>query len=199
MPWCNYKIVILHKKRHAAAPCTRQVYGRHAGSILMATGIFVGSFDPFTIGHQSVVSRALALFDRLVIGVGVNSSKQGLLTPQQRVQAIGRLYAAEPRVSVGSYDGLTVDFARRHHAAFVVKGVRDFEYERVQADINRRLTGLETVLLYAEPGMDSISSSLVRELLHFGHDVSTLLPAGFTLPDRDISPAQNTHTHHDNL
>ena len=174
----------------------------------MATGIFVGSFDPFTIGHQSVVSRALALFDRLVIGVGVNSSKQGLLTPQQRVQAIGRLYAAEPRVSVGSYDGLTVDFARRHHAAFVVKGVRnvhDFEYERVQADINRRLTGLETVLLYAEPGMDSISSSLVRELLHFGHDVSTLLPAGFSLPDRDISPAQdgtpaqNTHTHHDNL
>ena len=162
----------------------------------MATGIFVGSFDPFTIGHQSVVSRALALFDRLVIGVGVNSSKQGLLTPQQRVQAIGRLYAAEPRVSVGSYDGLTVDFARRHHAAFVVKGVRN---------VHDRLTGLETVLLYAEPGMDSISSSLVRELLHFGHDVSTLLPAGFSLPDRDISPAQdgtpaqNTHTHHDNL
>ena len=147
----------------------------------MRTGIFVGSFDPFTIGHESVVRRALALFDRLVIGVGVNVGKHCMLTPPQRVEAIRRLYVHEPRVEVDSYDDLTVNFARRHGADFVVKGVRgvrDFESEREQADINRRLTGIETIVLFAEPGLDSISSTVVRELTHFGHDCRSFLPAG---------------------
>lgn len=145
----------------------------------MATAIFVGSFDPFTIGHQSVVNRALPLFDRLVIGVGVNERKQCMFTAEQRVEAIRQLYAHDARVVVDSYSDLTISFARRHQATFVVKGVRnvrDFEYEREQADINRRLSGLETVLLYAEPGLDSISSSMVRELAHFGQDVSAFIP-----------------------
>ena len=141
----------------------------------MRTGIFVGSFDPFTIGHQSIVSRSLPLFDRLVIGVGVNEHKKTMLTAEERVDAIRRLYADDSRVVVESYSGLTVDFARKQGARYVIKGVRnvrDFEYEREQADINRRLTGLETILLYAEPGLDSISSSLVRELRHFGKDTT---------------------------
>lgn len=145
----------------------------------MATAIFVGSFDPFTIGHQSVVNRALPLFDRLVIGVGVNERKQCMFTAEQRVEAIRQLYAHDARVVVDSYSDLTISFAHRHQATFVVKGVRnvrDFEYEREQADINRRLSGLETVLLYAEPGLDSISSSMVRELVHFGQDVSAFIP-----------------------
>lgn len=145
----------------------------------MATAIFVGSFDPFTIGHQSVVNRALPLFDRLVIGVGVNERKQCMFTAEQRVEAIRQLYAHDARVVVDSYSDLTISFAHRHQAVFVVKGVRnvrDFEYEREQADINRRLSGLETVLLYAEPGLDSISSSMVRELAHFGQDVSAFIP-----------------------
>lgn len=145
----------------------------------MATAIFVGSFDPFTIGHQSVVNRALRLFDRLVIGVGVNERKQCMFTAEQRVEAIRQLYAHDARVVVDSYSDLTISFAHRHQATFVVKGVRnvrDFEYEREQADINRRLSGLETVLLYAEPGLDSISSSMVRELAHFGQDVSAFIP-----------------------
>lgn len=145
----------------------------------MATAIFVGSFDPFTIGHQSVVNRALPLFDRLVIGVGVNERKQCMFTAEQRVEAIRQLYAHDARVVVDSYSDLTISFAHRHQATFVVKGVRnvrDFEYEREQADINRRLSGLETVLLYAEPGLDSISSSMVRELAHFGQDVSAFIP-----------------------
>lgn len=160
----------------------------------MRTGIFVGSFDPFTIGHESVVRRALALFDRLVIGVGVNVGKHCMLTPPQRVEAIRRLYAHEPRVEVDSYDDLTVDFARRHGADFVVKGVRgvrDFESEREQADINRRLTGLETVLLLAEPGLDSVSSSVVRELHRFGHDVRPFLPEGMVAHDGGADAADN--------
>lgn len=146
---------------------------------MQRTGIFVGSFDPFTIGHDSVVRRAVKLFDRLVIGVGVNAGKRYTLTAEERVEAIARLYRDDCRISVEQYSDLTADFARRVGAEFIVKGVRsvkDFEFEREQADINRRLTGVETVLLYAEPGMDSISSSVVRELQHFGRDCSDFLP-----------------------
>lgn len=144
----------------------------------MKTGVFVGSFNPFTIGHESIVRRSLALFDKLVIGVGVNTAKEDN-EGESRVGQIARLYADEPRVEVRSYTDLTVDFARREGAQFIVKGVRsvkDFEYEREQADINRRLSGLETVLLFAEPGMEAVSSSLVRELQRFGRDVSEFLP-----------------------
>lgn len=143
------------------------------------TGIFVGSFDPFTIGHASVVRRALPLFDHLVIGVGVNAGKRYMTSTEDRVAAISRLYADDSHVKVEAYTGLTVDFAERHGAKFIVKGVRsvrDFEFEREQADINRRLTGVETVLLYAEPGMDSISSTVVRELTSYGRDCTEFLP-----------------------
>ena len=125
--------------------------------------------------------RALTLFDHLVIGVGVNQNKRYMLTADERVEAIRSLYRDEPRISVDQYSDLTVDFAKRLDAQFIVKGVRsvrDFEFEREQADINRRLTGIETIVLFAEPGLDSISSTVVRELTHFGHDCSSFLPAG---------------------
>lgn len=145
----------------------------------MKTGIFVGSFDPFTIGHLSIVRRALPLFDKLVIGVGVNERKTYLHTTEERIEAISRLFADEPAVEVRSYSGLTVDFAHSVEAGFIVKGVRsmkDFEYEREQADINREIGGVETVLLFAEPQMAHISSSMVRELTHFGKDPAPYLP-----------------------
>jgi len=142
-------------------------------------GIFAGSFDPFTIGHASVVKRVLPLFDRLVIGVGVNAGKRYTATAAERVAAIRRVYADEPKVEVAEYSGLTVDFAREKGARFVVKGVRsvrDFEAERDQADINRAIGGIETILVCAEPGLGSVSSSVVRELRSYGKDVSALLP-----------------------
>ena len=146
----------------------------------MNTGIFVGSFDPFTIGHDSIVRRALPLFDRLVIGVvGDNVQKPYMRPAEERMQAIRRLYADVPAIEVKPYYGLAVDFARAENAHFIVKGVRsvkDFEYEREQADINRSLSGVETILLYAEPQFSSISSTMVRELQHFGVDVSAFLP-----------------------
>lgn len=148
----------------------------------MKTGIFVGSFDPFTVGHHSIVTRSLPLFDRLVIGVvGDNVQKPHMRPAEERMQAIRELYKDEQRIEVKPYYGLAVDFARAEKARFIVKGVRsvkDFEYEREQADINRQITGgeVETILLYAEPQFSSISSTMVRELRHFGVDVSTYLP-----------------------
>ena len=146
---------------------------------MMKTGLFAGTFDPFTIGHASVVRRALQLFDRVVVAVGVSDAKHPETTAQQRVEAIRSLYADDERVTVVAYSGLTVDVAREHGAAFIVKGVRsvrDYESEREQAEVNRRLAGIDTVLLMAEPGLEAVSSSTVRSLRSFGRDVSEFLP-----------------------
>ena len=147
----------------------------------MRTGIFVGSFNPFTVGHDSIVTRALPLFDRLVIGVvGDQVNKPGMPTAEERMAPIKALYQDEPRIEVKPYYGLAVDFAKAEGAHYIIKGVRsvkDFEYEREQADINRQISGgTETLLLFAEPQLASISSSMVRELQHFGQDVSAFLP-----------------------
>ena len=146
----------------------------------MKTGIFVGSFNPFTIGHDSIVRRALPLFDRLVIGVvGDNVHKPDMPSAEERMQVIRDLYADDARIEVKPYNGLAMDFAKAENAKFIVKGVRtvsDFEYEQWQADFNRKLGGIETILLYTEPELASVSSSAVRELQHFGVDVSNYLP-----------------------
>ena len=148
----------------------------------MNKGLFVGSFDPFTIGHASIVRRALPLFDHIIIGVGVDERKQYMLSAEERVKRIKRLYADNPKIEVKAYSDLTIDFARREQATYIIKGVRsvkDFEYEREQADVNRLLSGVETIFLYAEPQLSSISSTMVRELQHFGRDISEFLPKGY--------------------
>ncbi len=143
------------------------------------TAIFAGSFDPFTIGHDDIVRRTLCFADRVVIGVGINKDKHYSHSTEERIKAIAAIYHDEPRVEVKGYDDLTIDLVHREGAQFIVKGVRnvkDFESEREQADINRLVGGVETVLLLARPELASVSSSTVRELARFGRDISKFLP-----------------------
>ena len=135
----------------------------------MKRAIFPGSFDPFTLGHHSIVKRTLAFVDEVIVGIGFNEGKKGFLPLEKRVEMIRALYADEPRVKVLPYSGLTVDFAREQGADMIVRGIRsvkDFEYEESIADINRKLSGIETVFLFTEPELSSVSSSVVRELVH---------------------------------
>ncbi|MBR2377844.1 MAG: pantetheine-phosphate adenylyltransferase [Bacteroidaceae bacterium] len=149
--------------------------------------IFPGTFDPFTRGHYSVVDRALSMFDEVVIAIGINALKHPMYTVEERIAMLEGLYADEPRVSIVSYSGLTVDVARECGAQFMLRGVRtviDFEYERSIADVNREISGLETVMLFTEPMYAHISSSVVRELLSYGRDVSAFVPQQMKLPVR---------------
>ena len=123
--------------------------------------------------------RALLLFDEIVIAVGYNEQKKGWLSVEERVATIKKLFADEPRITVESYTDLTVDFARECGATAIVRGVRttaDFEYEVQMADVNRQLSGIETILLPASPQFASLSSTVCRELAHFHHDISEFLP-----------------------
>ncbi len=145
----------------------------------MRTAIFPGTFDPFTIGHNALVHRALSVVDELYIAIGVNTEKRTMFSLEERMERIATLFKDEPRIHVVSYEGLTTDFAQTIGAQFIIRGVRsviDFEYERNIADINRILTGIDTLLLISEPQYAAISSSMVRELAHFGKDVSSYLP-----------------------
>nr|WP_129731196.1 pantetheine-phosphate adenylyltransferase [Parabacteroides goldsteinii] len=146
--------------------------------------LFPGTFDPFTIGHQSLVTRGLALVDEIIISIGINEKKQTYFSIEKRLEAIEQLYKDEPRVKVMSYNSLTVDFADEVGAEFILRGIRtvnDFEYEKSIADVNRKLSGIETFILFTEPEHTHISSSIVRELLHYGKDISQFVPKGTNL------------------
>lgn len=144
------------------------------------TALFAGSFDPFTKGHKSIVNRALeSVADEVVIAIGVNYGKKYMFSLDERLAAIKAVYAQEPRVKVEAYEGLTTDYAKAIGASFLLRGVRsvkDFEFERDIAEVNRRLTGIETVLLFTEPELACVSSSVVRELMSYNKDVKEFLP-----------------------
>ena len=150
----------------------------------MTKAIFPGTFDPFTIGHYSVVKRALTFVDEVVIGIGINDKKHSYFPTEKREEMIKKLYRDEPRVSVKAYDCLTIDFVLQEKANLIIRGIRtvkDFEYEETIADINRKLAGVETILLFTEPELTTISSTAVRELLQFQKDVSQFLPEGMEI------------------
>ena len=143
--------------------------------------LFPGTFDPFTIGHESLVNRGLTLMDEIVIAIGINDSKKSYFPFEKRIQMIRDFYADNPRIRVESYNTLTVDFAKKIGANYILRGIRsvnDFEYEKSIADMNRTISKIETFVLFTEPSLTHISSTLVRELLIYGRDVSEFIPKG---------------------
>lgn len=142
--------------------------------------LFPGTFDPVTTGHVDVIDRALDLFDHLIIGIGVNSGKMPMFSTEQRIQWLRTIYAHEPKITVRSYEGLTVDFCKAMKAQFILRGIRyvsDFEYEKAIADMNRRLDpSIETIFLTCSPEFSTVASTLVRDVIRNGGDVSQFLP-----------------------
>ena len=150
----------------------------------MTRVILPGTFAPFTVGHASVVRRALTFIDEIVIGIGINENKNTHFPVERRKKMISDYYRDNPRVTVQAYDCLTIDFAREVGANLIVRGIRtvkDFEYEETIADINRKLTGIETILLFTEPELTCVSSTIVRELLSYGKDISQFVPEGMDI------------------
>lgn len=150
----------------------------------MTKAIFPGTFAPFTVGHESIVRRALTFIDEVIIAIGINEQKHSLFPIEKREQMIRDYYKDEPRVKVMSYSNLTVDFAREVGANLIIRGIRtvkDFEYEETISDINRKLAGVETILLFTEPELTSVSSTIVRELMKYGKDITQFLPKGMKI------------------
>ncbi|MBL4604172.1 MAG: pantetheine-phosphate adenylyltransferase [Flavobacteriaceae bacterium] len=146
----------------------------------MKKAVFPGSFDPITLGHVDIISRAIPLFDEIVIGIGVNAKKNYMFSVEQRVKFIENAFFAEDKISVKTYKGLTVDYCKEINADFILRGLRnpaDFEFEKAIAQTNRKLSGIETVFLLTSAETSFISSSIVRDILRNNGDASILAPA----------------------
>jgi pantetheine-phosphate adenylyltransferase len=146
--------------------------------------LFPGTFDPITVGHIDVIERAVSLFDKLVIGVGINASKQPMFTVEQRTGWMKEIFKNEPRIEVSSYEGLTVEFCKKINARYILRGIRyisDFEYEKAIADMNRMLVPeIETIFLTCSPIYSTISSTLVRDVIRNGGNAKMFLPKEVT-------------------
>lgn len=142
--------------------------------------LFPGTFDPVTLGHVDIIDRALPLFDKIIVGIGLNSAKTPMFTPEQRLKWINELYGHDARVEGAVYEGLTVDFCRSIGAHFILRGIRyvsDFEYEKTIADANRTLDrSIETIFLTGEPKYTSVASTIVRDIIRNGGDATPFLP-----------------------
>ena len=150
----------------------------------MKRAIFPGSFDPITIGHVDIIRRSLPLFDELIIAIGINSTKKYMFSLEQRKAFIEATFANEPKIKVDTYEGLTVDYCDKIEAKFIVRGLRnpaDFEFEKTITQVNRRLSEIETVFLLTSAETSFISSSIVREVIHFEGDYTSMVPTAVRL------------------
>lgn len=142
--------------------------------------LFPGSFDPFTIGHESIVRRALNLFDKIIIAIGKNTNKQDFFPLDKRMEWIRTVFEDEPKIIVESYSGLTVDYCKEVNANYILRGVRtasDFEYERAIGQMNRSMDAeIETLFLLTQPEHTYIASTIVRDVIRHGGDASSFLP-----------------------
>lgn len=142
--------------------------------------LFPGTFDPVTLGHVDIITRALPLFDKIVVGIGINTSKAPMFSHEKRLSWVKAIFKNEPKVEGAVYEGLTVNFCRQIGARFILRGIRyvsDFEYEKTIADANRTLDkSIETIFLTGEPKYTSVASTIVRDIIKNGGDASHFLP-----------------------
>lgn len=146
----------------------------------MKIALFPGSFDPVTKAHVDILKRSISLFDKVVIGIGLNSSKPSFLSPETRKKMLQAVFADQPKIEVMVYEGLTVEFCKKIHAAYMIRGIRtvsDFEYEKAIAQMNHALVPeIESIFIVSKPGYSSISSTIVRDILRNNGDVSQFIP-----------------------
>ena len=142
--------------------------------------IFPGSFAPFTLGHQSIVDRALPLFDKIIISIGINSEKNQYFSNEERMDWIEAVYGNNPKIEVKLYEGLTVDFCKKENANYIIRGLRDshdFKFEKNIAQMNKELNStIETIFIITPPEISHISSSIIRDIIKKGGDVSKFIP-----------------------
>jgi pantetheine-phosphate adenylyltransferase len=146
----------------------------------MKIALFPGSFDPVTKAHVDIVKRSVSLFDKIYIGIGANSSKQGLLSVAKREEMLRAVFETEPKIHIIAYEGLTVDFCKSIGAQYMIRGIRtvsDFEYEKAIAQMNHTMApDIESIFIVSKPGYSSISSTIVREIMRHNGDVSQFIP-----------------------
>ncbi|WP_256011977.1 pantetheine-phosphate adenylyltransferase [Desertivirga xinjiangensis] len=146
----------------------------------MKIALFPGSFDPVTIAHVDILKRSVSLFDKIIIGVGKNSTKQPMLSLEARINILKSVFREEPKVEVSSYEGLTIEFCKEINATYMLRGIRtvsDFEYEKAIAQMNHALEpSIESIFILSNPGYSSISSTIVRDILRHKGDVSKFIP-----------------------
>ena len=151
----------------------------------MKKAVFPGSFDPFTIGHESIVRRAIPLFDEIIIAVGYNVNKKGYFTLEDRKRWIGNVFSDEPKIKIDHFEGLTINYCKEAGAGYLLRGLRtsaDFEYERAIAQVNKAMyEGIETVFLLTMPEHTPVTSTIVRDIIRNGGDASKFLPKGMDI------------------
>jgi pantetheine-phosphate adenylyltransferase len=149
--------------------------------------VFPGSFDPFTIGHEAIIRRAMSIFDEIIVAVGANALKRNFYSLETRKEMINKVFEDEPRVSVDNYEGLTVDFCKKNGAGYLLRGLRtsaDFEFERAIGQVNRSMAPeIETVFLLTVPEHSFINSTIVRDIIRSRGDASKFVPAAINLRD----------------
>jgi pantetheine-phosphate adenylyltransferase len=151
----------------------------------MKIAVFPGSFDPFTKGHEDIIRRALPLFDKIIIGIGVNIDKKYMFPIRQREEWLKTIFKGESKIKVMQYQGLTVDFCKKVNASYILRGLRtsaDFEFERRIAHVNKAMEqGVETVYIISDPSLTFVASSIIRDILRNGGDASQFVPAAIKL------------------
>lgn len=149
--------------------------------------VFPGSFDPFTIGHEAIIKRALSIFDEIIIAVGANALKKSYYSLDTRKAMISKVFKNEPRIKVDHYEGLTVDYCRKYSAKYILRGLRtssDFEFERAIAQINRAMApDIESVFILTIPEHSPINSTIVRDIIRSGGDASMFVPSSINIQD----------------